>query len=83
MPALYVENVPEDLYTALRDRARANKTSISAEVLTLLAENVPTAAELRRRKDLFDRIRELRTKRPPSPKFVRSAEDPTREDRER
>ena len=34
MPTLYVENVPEDLYGALRKRARSNRTSISVEVLS-------------------------------------------------
>jgi plasmid stability protein len=45
MPTLYVENIPADLYDALRQRARANRKSISAEVLSLLEENVVTAEE--------------------------------------
>lgn len=42
MPALYVENVPKDLYEALRTRAHERHRSIAAEVLSLLEENIPT-----------------------------------------
>jgi predicted nucleic acid-binding protein len=44
MATLYVENVPEDLYAALRKRARKNRSSIAAEVLQLLEQFVPTEA---------------------------------------
>ena len=54
MPTLYVENVPKDLYEALRARARKNRSSIAAEVIALLKETVPTAAELERRRMLGD-----------------------------
>jgi plasmid stability protein len=47
MAKLYVENVPDDLYKALRERARARRRSIAAEVLALLEENVPTEQELK------------------------------------
>jgi plasmid stability protein len=40
MPTLYVENVPEELYEALRTRARASRKSISAEVIELLAATI-------------------------------------------
>jgi hypothetical protein len=30
MPTLYVENVPADLYAALRKRAKQNRTSIAS-----------------------------------------------------
>lgn len=83
MLTLYVENVPEDLYEAIRLRARANGASISAEVLALLAENVPTPKELARRKALLEHACKLQTRRPakggPSP----SAEEMLREDRAR
>jgi hypothetical protein len=46
---LFIEN------EALRERARQNRKSIAAEVLTLLEENVPTAKELARRKQLLQR----------------------------
>ena len=41
MPTLYVEKVPAELYGALKARAKANNSSIAAEVIELLAENVP------------------------------------------
>ena len=36
MATLYVENVPDDLYEALRQRARSHRKSIAAEVVSLL-----------------------------------------------
>lgn len=59
MPTLYVENVPNDLYQALRERADKHRKSMAAEVLSLLEENVPTAAELKRRKASFRRILQI------------------------
>lgn len=83
MPTLYVENVPEDLYEALRARAQSNRKSISAEVLTLLAENVPTAAELVRRQQLFARAQKLRSRRPLHAGPFPATEELQREDRRR
>ena len=57
MPTLYVENVPKALYQALRARARKNCSSIAAEVIALLKDNVPTASELKRRRQLYDDLR--------------------------
>ena len=60
MPTLYVENVPKDLYEALRARARKNRSSIAAEVIELLEQFVPTAAELRRRRSSsYDELRNM------------------------
>jgi plasmid stability protein len=56
MPTLYVENVPEDLYEALRKRAKAKRSSMAAEVIAVLEVNIPTAKEQRRRQKA---IREL------------------------
>jgi plasmid stability protein len=81
MPTLYVENVPGDVYSALRARARANRSSISAEVLALLRQNVPTKAELARRKELLQRA--LRIASRPSQSPGPSAEEMLREDRGR
>jgi plasmid stability protein len=83
MPTLYVENVPEELYEAIRARARRNRTSISTEVLTLLAENVPTSDEIARRKVLVDRARRLRSRQSPAAGPFPSAEQMLREARER
>jgi plasmid stability protein len=81
MPTLYVENVPEDLYEALRERARERRKSISAEVLALLEENVPTPAELARRREFLERARRLRAKPSRSAGPFPSAEEMLREDR--
>ena len=83
MPTLYVENVPDDLYEALRARAQEHRKSITAEVLTLLAENVPTAAELTRRKQLLARSRKLRSKKPAADRTFPTTEEMQREDRGR
>lgn len=83
MATLYVENVPEDLYTALRKRAKENRKSIAAEVLALLEENVPTDSELKRRRKVFDDLRKLWAATPPTPGPFPSTEQMVREDRER
>lgn len=82
MPTLYVENVPEDLYEALRERARAQRKSISAEVLSLLADNVPTPGEIERRLTLAQQARVLRS-RGREVKGSATAEEMQREDRNR
>lgn len=62
MATLYVENVPDDLYQALRQRARERHRSMAAEVLSLLADSVPTAKELRARRELLRKLEQLRLK---------------------
>ena len=83
MATLYVENIPDDLYEALRARARRNRKSIAAEVLTLLQETIPTAAERRRRRALLQKVlgfqQDLPRGRGPFP----STEEMQREDRAR
>ena len=83
MATLYVENVPEDVYKALRKRARENHKSIAAEVIALLKQNIPTEAELKRRREFYDRLAELRAKPPLTPGPFPSAEEMIREDRDR
>jgi plasmid stability protein len=83
MATLYVENVPDEIYKALRKRARANRTSIAAEVISLLEHFVPTAAELKRRQEFYDRLAEFRARPPLTPGPFPSAEEMIREDRER
>jgi plasmid stability protein len=78
-----VENVPRDLYQALRTRARKNRSSIAAEVIALLKDNVPTAAELKRRRQLYDDLAEIRSHKPTGPGPFPSTEEMIREDRER
>jgi plasmid stability protein len=83
MATLYVENVPDDVYKALRKRAHKNGTSIAAEVIGLLKQFIPTDAELKRRREFYDRLTELRAKPPLTPGPFPSAEEMIREDRER
>ena len=83
MATLYVENVPEDLYEAIRERAKKNRKSIAAEVMEVLASNFPTKAELQRRKAFYKRILKFQAETPLVPGPHPSAEEMVREDRER
>jgi len=83
MPTLYVENVPVDLYEALRERARSHRKSIASEVISLLEENVPVTSELHRRAQLLKSVRRIRGKGSAQPGAFSSAEDMLREDRSR
>ena len=83
MPTLYVENVRDDIYEALRALAHARRKSISAEVLELLEQNIPTAAELSRRKELLKRARQIQSRRSSSSGPFPTAEEMQREDRDR
>ena len=83
MPTLYVENVPHQLYEALRDQARQHRKSIATEVLSLLEENVPTAQELKSRQEFLRRVRRSRSRRPRSAGPFPSSEAMQREDRRR
>jgi plasmid stability protein len=81
MPTLYVENVRSELYEALRKRAREHGNSIAAEVTSLLEENIPTPAELARRKKFLKAVIGMRSRKPPSSGSFPSAEKMLREDR--
>ena len=83
MPALYVENVPKDLYQALRKRARENRNSIASEVISLLERNIPTADELHRRREFYQRMADLRARHPENSGPFPAAEEMIREDRDR
>lgn len=83
MATLYVENVPDDVYAALRKRAKSNRKSIAAEVIALLQEHIPTEAELKRRRKIFEALAELRARPPLGPGPFPSTEEMIREDRER
>ena len=83
MATLYVENVPDDVYKALRKRAKENGGSIASEVIALLKRWVPTEAELKRRRELYDRLADLRARPPLSPGPFPPVEEMIREDRER
>jgi plasmid stability protein len=83
MATLYVENVPDELYQALRERARQHRKSITAEVLSLLAENVVTAAERKARVQFLKQTQRLRSHRAHSTAAFPSSEELQRGDRER
>ena len=81
MATLHVENVPDDLYQALRERAKRERRSIAGEVIRILERNVPTEAQLERRRDILRRMEEIRAMSPINP--GPSAEELIREDRNR
>ena len=83
MATLYVENVPDDLYEALRARAKQNRKSIATEVISLLETFVPTEADLKKRREFGEYVRRLQKKKPLNPGTFPSAEEMIREDRER
>lgn len=83
MPTLYVENVPQDLYDALRGQARQRRRSIAAEVLALLEESIPTQKELKARRKLMRQLERLRAKKPGARGSFPSTEQLQREDRAR
>jgi plasmid stability protein len=82
MPTLYVENVPEEVYDALRSRARKRRRSIAAEVMSILEESVPTASELKARRAFLQKLKSLHH---PAARESHhpSTQDMVREDRER
>lgn len=83
MATLYVENVPEAIYKALRERARKHRKSMAAEVIELLEQNIPTSEELRRRREFVRKLKEISSREPLAPGPFPSAEEMVREDRER
>ena len=60
-----------------------SRKSITSEVIELLEQNIPTAAELSRRKELLNRARQIRSRRPSAPGPFPTAEEMQREDRHR
>ena len=83
MPTLYVENIPVDLYEALRGRARLHHRSIAAEILALLEENIPTKKELKERQAFLRMARRMNAKKMKMTGSVAPTEDLQRQDRNR
>jgi len=83
MPTLYVENVPDELYRSLRNRARENRKSIAAEVISLLEREIPTTAELKQRERFYRQMETFRSRKPQSRGPFPTVEQAVREDRER
>jgi len=82
MPVLYVENVPDELYRGLRKRAREHRKSIAAEVISLLERDIPTAAELKRRRQFYKQMERFRSRKA-SARQSTPVDEMIREDRER
>jgi plasmid stability protein len=83
MATLYVQNVPEDLYEALRSQAQQHRKSIAAEVVHLLEMNVPTAQELESRKEFLRRAGQFQSSKARAAGPFPSSEEMQREDRSR
>ena len=83
MATLYVQNVPNDLYDALRKKAKEHGRSMAAEVLSTLREKIPTENELRARRALFKQAERLQAQRPLRTAGWISTEASLREDRSR
>lgn len=81
MATLYVKNVPDDVYAAMRKKASQHRSSVTAEVIALLRRHYPTETELKKRRNAFRQLAKLR-----KTKFVAhgaGAEETVRKDRER
>jgi plasmid stability protein len=83
MATLYVQNVPAELYEALRRQAERNRKSIAAEVVSLLELNVPTREELKIRRDFLRQAQRLRLRKSSTAGPFPSSEEMQREGRSR
>jgi len=83
MATLYVENFPDELYEALRKRAKERRSSIAAEVTALVKHNVPTESELKARRAFLKKLSKIHSKRVPENATFPSTEEMLREDRDR
>jgi plasmid stability protein len=81
MATLYIENVPDELYDAIRAKAKAKRKSIAAEVLVVLEQNFPTARELKARREFLRRVKLLQSAMPSGTGPFPSTEEMQREDR--
>jgi hypothetical protein len=83
MPTLYVENVPDELYEALRQQARTQRSSIAQQIIALLEQHVPTPKELARRRQFLKNALRRTAEKPLTAGPFPSAEEMLRQDRER
>lgn len=83
MATLYVENFPDDLHEAIKERARQNRTTISAVVTDVLSHVIPTPTERERRAEAVRIMLELRSQPSPGRGPFPSTGEMVREDRER
>jgi plasmid stability protein len=83
MRTIKIENVPHNLCKALSARGRERKRSTSAEILALLEENMPTEAELRKRRAFYRKVKRMQKRKQSAGSDFPSAEDMVRDDRDR
>ena len=82
MATLYVENVPDEIYEAVRRTAKKRRSSIAAEVISVLEANFPTEEQLQKRRELYEYAKGLHARKRPRGSFP-TAEEMIRQDRER
>lgn len=80
MATLYVKDVPEPLYKALKERARKAGRSVSAEVRKLLED---TVADQRSREEAIAAIHRMRERFARTGKVPFDVEQSIRDDRDR
>jgi len=83
MATLYVENVPDDLYSALRKQAKSRRKSIAQEIIALLEAHVPTSQELERRRRLLETALRMSARRPAASGPFPPTQELLRQDRAR
>ena len=70
MPALTIKNIPDDIYNALKDKAKQQHRSINSEVITCLERTL-----LPKRISPEERLRTIRALRSPVKSGAITAED--------
>ncbi len=83
MATLYVENIPDDLYAALRKQAKLRRKSIAQEVISLLEAHVSTPRSWSAGENCCKRALRMSARRAPGSGPFPSAEAMLREDRTR
>ena len=83
MATLYVENVPDDVYAALRKQAKLRRKSIAQEVISLLEAHVSTPQKVERRRQLFQKALRMNARQAAAPGPFPPTEEMLREDRAR
>lgn len=83
MPALYIQNFPEDTYAALKRAAKRQHTSMAGLVIDALSTLFPSDEVIEARRAAWHRLRERRNCPPPGQGPFPTAEEMIREDRQR
>jgi len=81
MATLRLENIPDDLFKALRSRACQHRRTIAAEVVSLIEENIPSERELKARQQFFRQAKRSQSRRTLSTGPFPSSEEMRSEDR--